>query len=502
MNLAKIQLGRMSLLNLTGNGVRVLFSFVTTIVASRTLGADDFGIINLLLGYTVLLNYALTLGFDTSLPYFVQKYSLPGENASKLPDLVSYSIRSAFVVAGVVTLLAAGGAAAILHESGRSELILPAALTVFQCFFWSQASVILGFMRGSKRFIPGIVREQFLFPSFQLLSICAFVGVLKLGVWGYTLGFFLASFVSYVYAAVSMAKMLPELAVKPRALLFSGSKATKADRKEWLRFSLPLGIMTALEPVMGWLSIVMIGWFLPNAEVGVFAACVRLMIFVQFLLLATGPIVSTYLAGHFHAKRMDEFRDLYQKVTLWSARWSLLVSGCLMIGAEAVLGIFGPDYVQGVGVLAMLLPGFALDGAFGAAKLTLSMSGYNVINAANLVAAILFNLIAGILLTSNFGVLGASAALSLTYTGLNLARIWQLYRRLSVSPMNLAATVKFTALVVVVVALALGARTELADPLTRGVGAAGLFALILLLSAVLFAKDLLRKTPPSTPREA
>ena len=106
----------------------------------------------------------------------------------------------------------------------------------------------------------------------------------------------------------------------------------------------------------------------------------------------------------------------------------------LFSGAEFILNVFGSDFNGGFLVIAILLPGFAAEGALGAAKQTLTMSGHNKINVVNLSIVFSLNLLLGIFLIPRYGAAGAAASLSLTYLLLNIIRVVQVHMFLKVLP--------------------------------------------------------------------
>jgi len=479
MSASSIRFGKMSALNLAGNATRVALSFLTAIIASRSLGADGFGIVNLLLGYTVILNYILTLGFDSSLPYFIPKYSNENKHAM-VAGIASFAIKTSHATAIAVMVLISISSPFILTARGHPELVLPFLLVAYQCFFWSQASVILGFLRGAKLFIPGILREQFLFPILQLVGIGILLYGYKLGVLGYAIGYLIGAFVCYLFALSSL--RLIKKSVIGENSIWRTPWIKSPEWKQWFKFSVPLGLMTTLEPVMGWMSVIVAGWYLSNADVGIFAVGMRMMIFVQFIVLATAPILSTYLADYHHSGKTDSFKKMYQTLIFWSTLWSATISMVLISGAEFFLGIFGQDFKDGLLVIALLLPGFAAEGALGAAKQTLTMSGHNKINVANLGIVIGFNLILSIFLIPRYGASGAATALGLTYLLLNIIRVVQVQLFLKVAPLTRDSTKKIVLFLLLLTIIAVLLRQNIESDFSRAIVAVAIVVVLTIFS--------------------
>ncbi|MBT4763329.1 MAG: oligosaccharide flippase family protein [Bdellovibrionaceae bacterium] len=408
------------------------------LVATRGLGTSDFGLVNLIVIYTTFLNYFLTFGFDNSLVYYIAQFNSQKKFHLK-KDIFKLSI---FLTGGVGLLFILASciiAYFVLDGTSNKNTLLVTVLVIFQCYFWSLGGIFSALLRGNKNFGPSILREQFVFPVAQLLLFIVFIRFYNFGSVGYALGYFLASFLSFIFVAY--------VVFKKRHVFFDNKPiqpqvSTLNNQKKWFKFSFPLSLMSSIEPALMWSSVALCGYFLLNVDVAKFTVFSRLSILTQLLFVALGPIVSSYMASMYHEKKTDNFDKLYKLTVSWSSKWAILLGFLLISTSDYILKIFGKDYSLDSFTLLFLLPGFIFEGSLGIGKHALIMSGYNKINIINMATAVIINILLGLVLIPYFGITGAAMALSLAMILLNIIRVIQVYYFIRVTPFSLKNFVK------------------------------------------------------------
>ena len=415
-----------STLNLLGNATRVGLSFVTAAAASRLLGSSDFGLVNLIFSYTVFLHYILTLGFDNSLAYFVPRYASEGK-LHLAQQALRTGVKYAVIGTVAVTSVAAIGLPGFLKAKGLSAIYWPTMIFIAQTGLWAIAHILVGYMRGLKIFAPAIVKDQLLFPIAQFVFLILFVKFMK-GVEAYTYAYTVGTILSLAYAVWALQKA-------PKAT--STELADKALKREWIAFSFPLGMMTALETLVTWASVMAAGWYLTSSDVGHFSVCMRATLFVQFLFLALAPIFSPYMAELIKKGDRKEFKELYQVVTYWATKWGLFFAFALAVSAQDLLAVFGREYTDAALILILCLPGSFFEACLGSVKMSLVMAGHNRLNVWNFLFAIGLNVILSVILTPKYGLPGAAAAQSIALIALNMLRAFQFYYYVGLWPLNL-----------------------------------------------------------------
>jgi len=448
----KTKAGGAVLLNLLGNGIRIVFSFVAVLLAARWLGASDFGTVNIILGYTVFLQYLLALGFDHALTFYIPKCASTGQY-SRANAFLRFSISASLLLALLIFIPAALWLPSISVRFSDPVFWAPFLVIGAQMELFALGNVTAGFLRGVKKFIPVIVKDQFLFPAGQLVFILVFVKFLDMGVMGYAWAYALASAVALIYL------IPPTWATLCEWRASGAPPEAGAPYKEFLSFSVPVALMNTFEPLFVWTGIIVMGKFLSPGEIGVFSVAFRTAVLLHFFFKAVVPIFSPYLAEAHHAGNHAEFSSLYQTVNMWCLKWVLCVAFVLLALPAEILSVFGREYAAGVNVLLIMLPGLCFEGIFGGARMTLVMAGKNRVDVINYAAVIAFNVAATYLLVPRYGLAGGAAAISSMFVLLNLLRVAELGLMCGVWPFSVRQLKPLSFLAAVFLLLDLALRT-------------------------------------------
>jgi O-antigen/teichoic acid export membrane protein len=419
---------RDSFFNFFANGVRVVLSFITTVLLARCLGANNFGEINLIIGYTVFLHYFLALGFDHTLAYYLPKFNVDGR-----PWLAREVLRVALLTSSAMAVVLIGtGVLAlppILRAHGAGQFVLPGIIIATQNWLSAMGAILGGYLRGAKDFRALITKDQILFPAAHLVLSALAIAWLHGGVLTYAWVFALANCIALVYGLwVTFTRISPR---EP-----SPKRREFRERRRWLSFSIPIALTGAIEPLLPWGTIMVLGWFLTPSDVGKFSVSFRVAVFIQFFLLAVGPIFAPYLSEHFQRREMSQFKTLYQSVNFFSGLWSAVLASVFFISGDLILKLFGREYSGATALLGILLAANFLEGAFGAIKQSLIMSGKSRVNLVNISVAVALNFSLCIWLIPRLGVVGAAYGNLFGYLAMNLMRCLEFYLVFRIAPYN------------------------------------------------------------------
>ena len=433
--------------NLASNGIRVFLAFLTSLFLARWLGSQGFGEINLILGYTAFLHYFLALGFDHSLAFYLPKFE--AENKKVLArEILGVAIKGSILSTLILTLFGLLILPKILRNSGLEHFLLPSLILGLQMSLGSLGAILGGFLRGAKVFSALIFKDQILFPALHLLGVLVVLGCCGYrdgaGVVPYAWIYGSSTLISLFYAAVVVSKHIrtfysgKELhgLIAPNDELLETAAKTGSFKKwkEWFYFSIPLGLMGALEPLLQWGTIVVLGFYLIPGEIGKYSVCMRVGMLIQFCLLAIGPVFSPFLAQLYREKKQKEFKQLYQSVNYFCTLWSLLLGLVLLLTGESVLSVFGKEFPAGYLCFSLLLAGNVIEGSFGTVKFSLIMSGKSHVNTINIGVGIVLNFLFCFLWVPGWGINGAALAGLVSYSAVNILRVSEFYLYFKILP--------------------------------------------------------------------
>ncbi|WP_086608906.1 lipopolysaccharide biosynthesis protein [Erythrobacter donghaensis] len=129
----------------------------------------------------------------------------------------------------------------------------------------------------------------------------------------------------------------------PRALLAVSARA------------FPLVGADAIERGTRLLDIFILGLFAPPSAVGIYYAAQQIASLPQKLKTSFEPILSPVITKNLRIGNMDAIAAQVRQVGFWIIAVQLGIALVLGVPGEAVMGLWGPDYVAGTAALAFLL---------------------------------------------------------------------------------------------------------------------------------------------------
>ncbi len=208
-----------------------------------------------------------------------------------------------------------------------------------------------------------------------------------------------------------------------------------AGRKALVFFCLTTTVATSAQAALPFVALSLLALLGYGADTGPFAAATRiamLSLWIQTALAAPflPRIADRVRHGGAAASDLDqEYRQVIAAV-LW-------VNGPLLLGlvvaAKPVLGLFGPEFTRGAGVLALLAASQWVNSATALAEDFLPLSGRSQLALLNNLGQLAFVAICGYLLGKKFGMLGIAIAYATAVTLVNTVRAAQLRRLFNVS---------------------------------------------------------------------
>jgi O-antigen/teichoic acid export membrane protein len=103
------------------------------------------------------------------------------------------------------------------------------------------------------------------------------------------------------------------------------------------------------------LDVFILGLFAPPQAVGIYYAAQQIASLPQKLKTSFEPILSPVITKNLRIGNMDAIAAQVRQVGFWIVALQLGIALGLGVPGEAVMGLWGPDYVAGTGALALLL---------------------------------------------------------------------------------------------------------------------------------------------------
>ncbi|MFH1865144.1 MAG: polysaccharide biosynthesis C-terminal domain-containing protein [Candidatus Eisenbacteria bacterium] len=439
----------------TGKVFGLLFGFFAQAVFARLLGADVLGVF--VLGWTVVFGITIltTLGFEFSFVRFISKYESTGHHGEARAVFllgVRVSVVAAVVGTIVMILLRTPLALKVFHEYRLESVLVWLALAVVPFSLMRVYSGALRALKDIRSFIIGFDVSHRVF-RFVLFIALYYMGFRLRGIVVATIG---ATFLSAGLLAFFLWRRDP-------SLLDRTIVPAPIPRKDIVLYSSAMLTDCFLAFAMQHSGRIVIGIFLASADVGVYNIAALMSMLVLLVRVSFITIFAPVISDLYHRDRLDLLLPLYRSVTRWTIILSLPIYLWIVVAGEAMLGVFGQEFVRGYGALLLLSTGLMVEVCTGPMGASLSMTGHQKWNVYNAAALAVISVVLNVILVPRMGVTGAGLAVGLGYALVSIVRLIQVRFLLKISPYD-RSSMKVGATVVIALVLAVVARRYLVIP--------------------------------------
>lgn len=402
--------------------IGLVFGFATHVLLSRALGASQYGLYAIALGWCMIVATPATAGMDYAILRFAPGYVDHGrfERVRKLAwfvaliiSAITVLIAAAFVWLSRYTPSVLGVATA---DTGWMALLVGASaiLAAFSAFFRAARRIFFS------QFYGQIVRSTIL--------VCSVAITIALGSGLDASGAIMATALA---AGAAMIALLVHFIVafrspEPREV---GLNTTTWS---WLVFGGASFLLTTLQQVQVQSSIIFVGWFSSSEQAGLYSGASRLAIFVTFGLSALASITAPLIVSAWERKD----RNALSRIALVNARLSsvgaISVAIFFIVAGKSILSYFGAEFVDAYNTLIVLLIGGLLSAAAGASANLLIMTSNQWSVICVFFCSAIINMGISALLIPSHGAFGAAIAAVSGVAFSQAAMVWRVRRVLGV----------------------------------------------------------------------
>ena len=413
--------------NFIGTVARLTKS-VSFIVLTRLFGAEIFGLY--MLGWTIV-DLVVKVGqfsLDKGLVNFIPRLREDGDTDGihrTIAQALGVGLLLSAVVSGVLFIAAPALAEGLLGKPRLTGMLrlLAAALPLIVL-----THVILGVTRAHKvmkydAMIRGAVEPLVLFGA----ACASFY-------WGWhTYG------IAAAHLAALACGLLFALYVFAR---FYSWRACLVHLRELrivtplTRFSLPVMGYELVYMVMIRLDVLMVGYFLPAAQVGIYVIAVEIALLTKKVRQWFDPVFSPIVAELNHRKDLRRLEHNLRLVTRWVLTIGVGFLCVVSLIGDELLGLFGPEFGAGFMAMVVLAMSQVAYGAMGSGDTVLIMSGRPWLNLVNTIVVVIVNFALNLWLIPTLGILGAALGTLVSFMLLTLIRLAEVYHLFRIHPLT------------------------------------------------------------------
>lgn len=392
-------------------------SFALSVVLSRMLGASSVGRYFLALSIVTIAIVISRVGLDNTLLRFVSASASTGEwNAVK--GLYIKSIQLTLAASSILTIIIMAFAPWIgptLFD--EPSLTLPLRLMALSIIPTALFTIVAQMLLGLKRTKEGITVLSVLAPAFCLLG--AIVLVPSWRVRGAAAAYSIAAIFTLIIALWRWRGATPQIT------RLSGYFSTV----KLLQSSVPLFWVSLSQLIVTLSAIIILGIWSTNAEVGIYGAASRMVVLLNFLVLAVTSIASPKFAVLYQKGDMHALASLAKNSTKLLILASSPIFAILFLMPERVMGLFGPEFASGATVIVILAAGQLFNIMTGTAGNVLMMCGYERLVRNTLGVSVVVCIGFSFLLIPSMGMVGAAIANAVTVAVENLIMLTLVRRK-------------------------------------------------------------------------
>ncbi|MDP8956328.1 MAG: oligosaccharide flippase family protein [Actinomycetota bacterium] len=414
--------------NLLGLVIFVVATLGTNVLISRAFGPDGpsaLGIITLATQFAFVGGAATRFGMDMAA---VRRVAIDvgrgeGGRARAVVSRAAVIAGAVSVVVGVVVFVAARAIAAALGAPEAVDAFRAAAVALP---FVALSQVYLGGTRGLK-----VMRHTlWIYWAGQPVAWIA-VMVAAWAISRSTGSSVLAYALSWALATAAAA-----FAWRAETKRFTPLPAEPGEAQALIRYGAPRAPAALLAQLLFWVDYFILSRYVESAELGIYAAAVRVAHAIVLFLIAVNYMFSPFVADLHARGEREQLDGLFKLLTRWVVAGTIPILLLLAIVPGPVLLLFGGQFDQGTTALRILLIGQAVNVAVGSVGFILIMVGRTGWDLAVYAASFALDVLLAFVLAPRFGAEGAAVAQAVTLALSNLARLYLVWRFVRIQPFD------------------------------------------------------------------
>lgn len=401
-----------------------MLSLLSGIVIARVLGAADYGILNLARSVLSSVQVFSKLGLDLGLQRHLGEVADGTERAQRFAQTQALRRLVLVLTLTLLGLAAAGGAQwleqHVYQHPGFAAVLLGLAIGLpFLC----DLAILGGAYRGVLNLAPSVVVEYILMPTLRLAIVVLLFAV------GWRLG---AVVGGTTLAAIVAASVLAWNARRTFATTARTPRIWEVARSPVMRYSLVLTLSFAVVTLSRTVDVLILGHFLPAAQVGQYSVAQMMMAVIALFGSAVGQTTGARVARFYKDGDPAAMEQLLQLQARWISLLSIGICAVMAVWGYALMALFGPTFSIAPACVAVLALCQYVQSVLAPSGYALSMTGKQNQELALLLVGLAAGAMFGWFVVPVLGQLGAALTYAVGVLIVNVSRVVMVRRSMGV----------------------------------------------------------------------
>ncbi|TFB14180.1 hypothetical protein E3U55_14115 [Filobacillus milosensis] len=413
-----------ALLTLVGKLYSAFISYTTLVIIARLLSVNDFGVYTF---FVSLISFLVVIGSAGSENTLL---SLTSEKKNKSQKSFRNTIVSMFLIVIVVSsitiiiLISSKNLVDNLVQiSYYSDILI---IMIWAVFFYALIKYFKALNQAEFQFNKAIIPENYIRPTLLFIFIVIIFlfdinNLINISI-SYVLSFFITSLVVLFWRR--------DVFLKKNIEYYSFDSSI-------LKVSPYFMLIQLLNQLSNFIPVLIMGVFLTADSIGVFRASLQTTILVSFILASINMVFAPTISKLYSDSKLPQLKNFYIKTTKWTFAMGSWISVIVIMNAEFILNLFGPEYREWKWILIILTFGQLINSFTGSSGYLLLMTK----NQKYMLYITFFQIITVItlsVLTVNYwGVYGIALSVTIGITVLNLLQLIFVYKKIYIHPYNI-----------------------------------------------------------------
>ena len=310
-------------------------TFLTQLLLARWMGAGELGSYVLAFSWLTLLSAIPVSGYTTAAVRFIGQ-GLANQEHGYTRGYIRHAIKITVLSSTGITLIAVSSVILFPGFPAQLQMLFCAAFAGIP--FYSIMRVNTGIAMASSRFALGYLPSN-IFRPMIFLALVWFIWLQDVSLTAEL------AMELQVLVLIILAVLTAVLGWLSTRQLLSPVSPIK-DAKTWNRAAMPLLGVALFTNYFPQITVIVSGFFLTSADIGIYHVGYRLAMLISFTLGAVDSFTAPALSRYYHTNSRSELIREIQHSTALRFGIALTSVVFLIFLGDWVLGLFGPEFIE------------------------------------------------------------------------------------------------------------------------------------------------------------